>query len=293
MKLTRWMAVGSLVLLAAGEITVRTMGFGDFPLYEANNVIGYIPKASQQGAFMNTNDWVFNSLHMGTGEFKPGPGRDVLLVGDSLVYGGNPYRQAEKIGPSLARQMPAGTQVWPIGAGSWAIHNELTWLMAHPEVVRQVEDVVFVLNSGDLEDTGSSWRCESNHPTQRPTSVLWYQIKKHFSLDECHGTPAPAVTVPDRPWRSTLKTWMASPEAQGKRIHFVLYPGKDEWMNGGKPVLPKMVAKLQEQGITQILDVGSDPRWKLEFFKDGIHATPQGNEVLAEIIAKWLQTGMN
>jgi hypothetical protein len=139
---------------------VRLMGLGDFPLYEANNVIGYIPKASQQGTFMNTSDWVFNSLHMGTGEFKPGPGRDVLLVGDSLVYGGNSYRQAER-------------QVWPIGAGSWSMHNELTWLMQHLDVVRQVDNVVFVPNSSDLEDSGSSWRCESTHPTHAPVSVLW------------------------------------------------------------------------------------------------------------------------
>lgn len=288
MKWTRWMAVGGLALLAAGEITVRLMGLGDFPLYEANNVIGYIPKASQQGTFMNTNDWEFNSLHMGTGEFKPGPGRDVLLVGDSLVYGGNPYRQAEKIGPSLARHMPVGTQVWPIGAGSWAINNELTWLMQHPDVVAQVEDIVFVLNSGDLIDTGSSWRCDRNHPTQRPASVLWFQAQKKLELEACNQTPD-GMAVADRPWREAFKTWLASPQAQGKRLHFVLYPDKGQLLSGQKPALPQTIAQLQELGLTHILDLGSDPAWKPEHYRDAIHPTAEGNDVLGQVIGKWLQ----
>lgn len=288
MKLTRWMAAGSLALLAAGEITLRLMGLGDYPLYEANNVIGYIPQASQQGSFLNTNDWVFNSLHMGASEFKPGPGRDLLLVGDSLVYGGNPYRQAEKIGPSLSRAMPEGTQVWPVGAGSWAINNELTWLMQHPDVVRQVEDVILLLNSGDLIDLGSSWRCERNHPTHRPVSVLWFQLAKKMAWEKCDLTP-PDKAVPDRPWRDTMKAWMASPDMQGKRLHVVLYPEKKELLSGQKPALPRMIAQLHEVGITHILDVGSDPAWQPTYYRDDIHQTPEGNQVLARIIAQWLQ----
>lgn len=288
MKWTRWMAVSSLALLAAGEITVRLMGLGDFPLYETNNVIGYIPKASQQGAFMNTNDWVFNSLHMGTGEFKPGPGRDVLLVGDSLVYGGNNYRQVERLGPSLARHLPPGAQVWPIGAGSWSVHNELTWLMQHADVVRQVDDVVFVFNSSDLEDSGSSWRCESTHPTHAPVSVLWYSVRKHLNLEHCPDVPHGSA-VPDRPWRQTMKAWLASPEVQGKRIHFVLYPYKSEFMNGrGEPTFSSMRNLLAEIGITHSLDVSKSPRWNPTLFRDGIHPTAEGNEVLGQLIAEAL-----
>lgn len=287
MKLLRIAVYALAALAVTAELALRAIGLGDFPLYDANNEIGYIPKANQQGALLNKSDWVFNAQHMGAGEFKPGPGRDVLLVGDSLVYGGNTYRQPEKLGPSLARHLPPGSQVWPIGAGSWSVHNELTWLMQHKDVVRQVDDVVFVFNSGDLEDSGSSWHCQSTHPTHRPISVVWYTVVKQLGLEKCPDVPAD-MAVPDRPWRTTLKAWLASPEVQGKRVHFVLYPDKNQFQQGGKPMLPQMVAKLQELGVTRTLDVGNDPRWSLSLFKDGIHQTPQGNEVLGQMIAEEL-----
>jgi hypothetical protein len=276
-------------LTLGAELVLRAMGVGDFPLYDANNEIGYIPKANQQGALLNKNHWIFNAQHMGAGEFKPGPGRDVLLVGDSLVYGGNAYSQPERLGPSLARHLPAGSQVWPIAAGSWSVHNELTWLMRHPEVVRQVDDVVFVFNSGDLENTGSSWRCQSTHPTKAPVSLLWYTVVKQMRLENCPDVPE-GMAVPDRPWRTTLKAWLASPEVQGKRVHFVLYPDKNEFQRGGKPMLPQMENKLQQVGVTRALDVGNDPRWNLSLFKDGIHPTPEGNEVLGTMVAEYLSS---
>ena len=288
MKAIKWVLVLSIGATVATEVALRLLGLGDFPLYEANNVIGYIPKAHQQGTFMNKNEWVFNAQHMGAGEFKPSPGRDVLLVGDSLVYGGNSYRQAEKLGPSLARHLPPGAQVWPIGAGSWSVHNELTWLMQHPDVVSQVDDVVFVFNSGDLEDSGSSWRCESTHPTHAPVSVLWYTVQKQLKLERCPDVPS-GMTVPDRPWRQTMKAWLAAPEVQGKRIHFVLYPDKNEFMKGnGQPVLTSMRHRLTELGITNSMDVSNSPRWNKTLFKDGIHPTAEGNEVLGQLIAEEL-----
>ena len=85
-----------MAALAIAEGSVRALGLVDLPLYDANAQIGYIPAANQQGSFLNKNDWQFNALHMGAPAFAPDPARDVLLVGDSLVYGGNTYRQPEQ-----------------------------------------------------------------------------------------------------------------------------------------------------------------------------------------------------
>lgn len=99
-----WLVLIGGALLSI-EVLVRATGMVDFPMYEANAQIGYIPAASQQGNFLNKNKWEFNSLHMGASEFKPGPGPNVLLIGDSLVYGGNSYRQQDRLGPSLQTLM--------------------------------------------------------------------------------------------------------------------------------------------------------------------------------------------
>ena len=115
-----------IALSLSSEAFVRSLGVVDFPLYQANMQIGYIPALSQQGSFLNRNDWKFNSLHMGAPEFLPGPVLDLLLVGDSVVYGGNAYRQSDRLGPALQASLQLhspGALVWPISAGSWALRN--------------------------------------------------------------------------------------------------------------------------------------------------------------------------
>jgi lysophospholipase L1-like esterase len=97
------------------------------------------------------------------------------------------------------------------------------------------------------------------------------------------------MAVPDRPWRQTMKAWLASPEVQGKRIHFVLYPYKSELMNGrGGYTFSSMRNLLAEIGITHSLDVSKSPRWDQTLFRDGIHPTAEGNEVLSQLLAEEL-----
>jgi hypothetical protein len=103
-RLRYWLLL-ALAALPVAEGGVRAFGLVDFPLYEANAQIGYIPAANQEGSFLNKNAWQFNALHMGAPAFAPNPARDVLLVGDSLVYGGNAYRQSERLGPTLQAQL--------------------------------------------------------------------------------------------------------------------------------------------------------------------------------------------
>jgi hypothetical protein len=99
----------------------------------------------------------------GATEFKAVPGRNVLLFSDSVVYGGNAYRQQERLGPKLQALMQGRGSIWRIAAGSWALRNELAYLRLYPQVLAQVDQVVFVLNSGDFGEA-SSWSCELTHP---------------------------------------------------------------------------------------------------------------------------------
>ena len=78
----------------------------------------------------NSHDWQFNEKHMGAGAFVTSAKPDVLLVGDSIVLGGNPLSEVERLGPQLAKV--ASQSVWPISAGSWALRNELAYLRANP-----------------------------------------------------------------------------------------------------------------------------------------------------------------
>jgi hypothetical protein len=120
MKILGWCAFALLASLAICEIALRMAGTLDFPLFEAGPPYGYIPKHSQSGAFLHKNDWVFNERSMGTSRpFEAsGDAVDTLLIGDSIVSGGNPYRQGQRLGPQLEERI--GGRVWPISASSWS-----------------------------------------------------------------------------------------------------------------------------------------------------------------------------
>ena len=125
------------------------------PLYKADNQLGYIPAPNQSGAFLHSRQWRFNEYSMGSAAFEPDPRRfNILLVGDSIVLGGNPLNQSDRLGPQLEKL--SGWQVWPVSAGSWALQNELAYLRTHPDVLQRVDAVAIVSNSGDFGEP-SSW----------------------------------------------------------------------------------------------------------------------------------------
>ncbi len=270
--------------LSVAECVVRAFGLIDFPLYEANAQIGYIPAANQQGSFLNKNDWQFNALHMGAPAFAPNPARDVLLVGDSLVYGGNAYRQSERLGPTLQAMLQGrGVSVWPISAGSWALRNELAYMRLNPQVPAGVSRIVFVLNTGDFGAEASSWACELTHPRNRPTFALWYSVNKYVhSFEPCGEVPA-ALKVPDGDLAAELQAFMALHAA---KTTFVLYPDKTEVSDVAleSKGFAAGEAILKKAGATRVVHVLQDKRWNGGLYKDGIHPTAEGNRVLASII---------
>ncbi|MFA5985208.1 MAG: hypothetical protein WC782_14430 [Methylococcaceae bacterium] len=277
--------ITGLVLVVLAEIAVRLSGITDFPLYDANSQIGYIPKASQSGDFLRTNHWQFNSKNMGAAEFTPTQAMDNLLIGDSVVLGGNPYRQEDRLGPQLSKFI--GQPVWPISAGSWALRNELSYLRMHPDVVSQSDRFVFVLNGGDFEQA-SSWSCEKTHPRSRPISAALYVFRKYvWDWGTCGQIPN-EVLVPSGDWRPELQQFLASDAVQNKPVVFFLYPDKAEMTvkTALEAGVESHVTELRKACPVPVLiySVGRDPRWKLALYKDGIHPSKDGVKVLAEII---------
>lgn len=280
--LRRYALIAALGLLCA-EVGVRLPGMVDFPLYEANSKIGYIPAANQSGAFLNKNTWRFNALHMGAEAFEPGLAGNVLLVGDSLVLGGNSYREEDRLGPKLQAALPAGTRVWPISAGSWALRNELVWLRANPKVLDKVTSLVWVVNSGDFAEA-SSWSCELTHPTRNPSVALVYLFEKYvYTFTPCDGTVPAGLQVPPGDLQQELQAFLAS---HAHKVLFVWYADKPQQANAvlRQTTQAPQLAALKAAGARHAITVAEDSRWSAAYYKDAIHPTPEGNQVLASII---------
>ena len=276
----------TLLGLAICEITARSLGIVDFPLYSANTTLGYIPKANQNGSFRNTNNWVFNEYHMGSRPFTPSVKTDVLIIGDSIVLGGNPLKQNERLGPQL--ESISDFAVWPISAGSWALRNELAYLRENSSLISQVDSIVFVLNTGDL-DKASSWKCELTHPRTRPTIASWYLFKKYiFDFHECDVAVSPEFAVENGDLLAETKEFL---KAAGSKTHFVIYPDKVEFAD--RSIWKQKSAPLRDfltsAGVNTITDVTDDEKWNLSLYRDGIHPNAAGNKELAEIIKTVVQ----
>lgn len=272
------------MLVAAGEIAARVAGTVDFPVYDANAVIGYIPSANQRGSFLNRNEWVINEKHMGADAFVPGAEGNMLLVGDSVVWGGNPYARDERLGPQL--QQLTRKRVWPIAAGSWALQNEVTYLEANPDVIAAVDTVVLVLNSGDFAEP-SSWTCELSHPRTRPLSALWYLIRKYGLKEACGSVPPAGLQVPRRDPLQMLAAFAAAHPT--KRLIVFLYPEKSEALNESALAdrLERHGPAIRAAGVKEVVSVSRDPRWwhAETLYRDAVHPSAEGNRVLARLIA--------
>jgi hypothetical protein len=284
-----------LALIGVVELALRGAGTIDFPLYDANNHIGYIPKPSQHGSFLRVNDWEFNSLSMGAPAFSPTTSVDNLLIGDSIVFGGNPYRSTDRLGPQLSAELHE--TVWPISAGSWGLLNELTWLHDHPDAVTQIDRIIFLLNGGDF-DSPSSWACEATHPRQYPPSAILSLFRKYvWNWKPCGGV-LPEFKVPHGNWETELHQILRTPALSNKPVAFFLYPDKKQTLIGNEELskldlqgekLSKIVGDVRKT----IFTIGRDPEWSSRLYRDGIHPTPEGNHVLANIISRHIDAGFD
>ena len=202
-----------------------------------------------------------------------------------MVFGGNLYRQNEKLGPQLQSALPQPAQVWPIAAGSWALRNELAWLSANLGVVEQMSAIVLVVNSGDFAEA-SSWSCELTHPTHKPAFALGYLFEKYvYTFRPCDGLTPSALKVPPGDLRKELQVFLSG---RADKVLFAWYPDKAEQADVTlrKATQDAQLALLQSAGANpkNLVSIADDKRWTAAIYKDGIHPLPEGNQVLAQVL---------
>lgn len=253
----RFLLVLALVPLLI-EGGVRASRVADVPLFVASPQIGYVQRPNQAGAVLWRNDWVFNEESMGVAQKFTG--RGVLLAGDSVVCGGNPFRQSERLGPQLEKMI--GRDVWPVCAGAWSLANALAYIRKHPEV-ETLDTLVFVINPAD-NALGSSWQGEAAQPTHRPASEAAYAVQRWLLRDF-------------RPTRSEVAPWRPEMEALLKRyrgrVLFVLYPKKNN------RDFSAFVGLAPTVRVTM----------RLDDYRDFTHPTVKGTTALASQIAAALR----
>lgn len=280
---------GFALSVVAVETVARLTRATDFPVYQANNRSGYVPKPHQSGSFLWKNDWVINDRGMGTAtDFIAYPdGEDILLIGDSVVWGGNPYRAEDRLPARLTAAL--GTKgdtarVWPIAAGSWALVNQLNWMADNPDVVDAAETVVMVLNRADFGEP-SSWRDPLIHPQDRPWSAAAYLIDKYLRKPKAPGLD-PALAVAAYPPAPGFADFVTGCDC---RVVVWLHPDVRELSGDtGEIRVETLFADLLANSPdlpVEVHQVRNLPDWKPDLYRDTIHPSPEGMAVLARGIA--------
>ena len=282
MKISKWrIATALLALVVVAEGLVQLSGAVDIPVYEANNQIGYIPSPNQSGSFLHIHDYRFNEYSMGAGLFKPDPVRfNVLLIGDSIVLGGNPLSESARLGPQLEKL--TGWQVWPISAGSWALQNELTYMRQHPDILQKMDAVVILSNSGDFDEP-SSWASGLTHPRSHPFPGLPFMVQKYVIGVQPQLVPV-ELQVTKRDWHVDLHEFSKTFK---KPIYLFMYPDINEVQDKAlletrlNSRIPDIQATLEKNAI--VFKVSDYTQWGVPNYRDGIHPNEHGNGELAKI----------
>lgn len=270
----------STFLLAEGS--VRVLGLADVPIRSANNITGYIPLPNQNGSFL-LNDWHVNNLSMISRSDYQNIGDEVIIAGDSVVFGGNPLAQDERIGEQLNDLI--SKSVYSIADGSWGFKNSLSYLINYEQFLSGVEAIVFVLNSGDFS-TPSSWRCFSTHPTSAPLFHTYFVFRKYFKPD-CEAKSPPSVLVKDFDANTALN--QVSILYRDTKLIFVLYQNKREYDEN--LTLRHLVNNFEQVSngrveVAELINFSNSSKysWDLSYYRDDIHPTQDGAAIMARII---------
>ena len=116
---------------------------------------------------------------MGTATaWNPDAHPNILLIGNSIVMGGNPYDQHDKLGPLVQQQVGTDYSVWPIAAGGWTNVNETVYLERHPEVLQRTQFFVWEFMAGGESQLATSGG-DYVWPHAHPKSALWYVLRRY------------------------------------------------------------------------------------------------------------------
>jgi hypothetical protein len=297
MKIISRMALIVAGLLIVVEVGLRLCGAVDFAVYHVDDEIGYIPEPNQAGTFLIDHSWAFNDRSMGTTEpWNPSRHPNILLIGNSIVMGGNPFDQKDKLGPLLQKDVGDAYSIWPIAAGGWTNVNEVFYLKRNPDIASRPNFFVWEYMSGGLSAL-ATWQGDLVWPRSHPVWATLYVFRRYI-LPRLFHSAAPASELPpvgavNPQFKREFADMVASLAHAGGTSHsglLFLYPKKSELQAAkqGKDWLSERsdIEAIATANGLAVIDVAQQPEWNETLYRpDTVHPTVAGNIVLAKILA--------
>lgn len=262
------------------ELTIRALGIHDFPLFARDPASVYRMASSQRGRFRRRYSWCYNKFGMRHAEEPRDLAEAVVILGDSVVDGGNHLDQRQTLAALVS--MEIHEKVYPVACHGWAVMNELGALTALPGW-QHIKHLVWFINTGDLDTVGEG-ESELSFPTKRPIWLLFWLARRHiyrrnprwwpWRRAEMNSAPRPDIRV-----KAIDRIRDVAEQIYGS-ITIVCYPTRDE--KNCTDQFFRDIGSLRKN--IKILSASDISEWSAECYIDNIHPNAHGVELLSKFV---------
>jgi hypothetical protein len=289
-----------LALLVGAELFARYwLGLGDPPLYVADGEIEYLLKPSRQYRRLGRRIAV-NAYSMRADDFPRAKQSSrelrVLLLGDSVLYGGSFIDRDELISEVLKRKLESALSrpvvVGNASAGSWGPPNLLAYARRFGFFGADV--VVVVLSSHDYADapTGEAVVGEySDLPERTPLLALEEAALRYLPryLGASRAMPAPEVNERTiARCAADLRELLRLARGSGAKVWVAQHLTVREMRKGRDDGWYAIASAADEAGVptVQLGPALAGAKAGRRPFLDNIHPSPAGNRLIAAALSE-------
>lgn len=298
----------AIALLLLLELVLRFgFGFGNPPLYAGDDRIGYLLAPNQQLRRFG-NRIRINQYAMRADPIEPTPQPEtfrLLLLGDSLANGNWWTDQSDILSARIQHYLkpPAGYQkveALNASANSWGPRNELAYLERYGTFDAHV--IVLLLNTDDLfgtQPTPLQVGRDRSYPDRKPISamaeIISYALKKNQTIP---GLEEIQKEGGDRVGKNLDAIAGIHQLVRDRQFVLVLsplkreLPGPRDYEIAARQRLTDW-AQANEVTYIDLLETYRAHEHSDSLYRDHIHLSPAGNELVAEIIAAAIAQPLN
>jgi len=237
---------------------------------------------------------------------KPANTFRILMVGDSVLNGGNPVDQTETISEQLEAQLSTSgrsVEVLNASAGSWGIGNQLGYLRQFGTLDCDV--LILQIGTHDLTQpmsSGDRVGVDVNYPDRDPVLALEEAVRRYLipKLQPYFPSPKipaeiPATSSEQQQFQQNMERFRAIVAAARQEQTAVAVLYTPNWTD----VLPtpssppykaeffQVLSRLNVPAIDVHADWSALPAATVEpYFRDSVHLSVEGNQAVARLLAR-------